>query len=369
LAALALFGLFSIDFLPMQIGISSFGEVEPAYVAGGDQRAAQRMQELLAMARLADETGLDVLALGEHHRPDFIISAPEVILAAVAAVTKRIRLSSAVTVLSSADPVRTFQNFATVDLISGGRAEILAGRGSFIESYPLFGYDLHDYDTLFVEKLELLLNINANEVVTWQGKHRPAIEGRGVYPRPVQPKLPIWIGVGGTPASVVRAGKLGLPLTIAILGGAPAQFVPFAELYRESAQKSGHDAAQLPLALNCHFHVAETAEQARDEFFPPYSQLMNRIGRERGWSPMDRRHFDYLCGPQGPLLVGSVPEIIDKLLYQHRLFNNTRFLVQLIIEGIPHERVLRSIELLGTRIAPAVREALGNPAASATALA
>jgi probable LLM family oxidoreductase len=348
----------------MEIGISSFGEVEPAHVAGADHGAAQRMQELLTMARLADEVGLDVLALGEHHRPDFIISAPEVILAAVAAVTKRIRLSSAVTVLSSADPVRTFQNFATVDLISGGRAEILAGRGSFIESYPLFGYDLQDYDALFVEKLELLLKINASEVVSWQGKHRAAITERGVYPRPVQPSLPIWIGVGGTPASVVRAGKLGLPLTIAILGGAPDRYVPFADLYREAAQKAGHDAAALPLAINCHCHVAETSEQAADEFFPPYSQLMNRIGRERGWSPMDRRHFDYLRGPQGPLLVGSVPEVIDKLLYQHRLFHNSRFLAQLVVQGIPHQSVLRSVELLGTQVAPAVRAALQGKAAA-----
>ncbi len=342
----------------MQLGISSFGEVTPAHVAGGDHGAAQRMQELLALAKLADEAGLDVLALGEHHRPDFIISAPEVILAAVAAVTKRIRLSSAVTVLSSADPVRTFQNFATVDLISNGRAEILAGRGSFIESYPLFGYNLDDYDELFVEKLSLLLKINASEVVSWQGKHRPSIAAQGVYPRPVQAKLPIWIGIGGTPASAVRAGKLGLPLTIAILGGAPDRYVPFAELYRESAQNAGHDASLLPLCLNCHFHVAETSKQAADEFFPPYSQLMNRIGRERGWSPMDRRHFDYLRGPEGPLFVGTPQEITDKLLYLHELFGHTRFLAQLVLEGIPHQSVMRSTELFGTQIAPAVRTAL-----------
>ncbi len=342
----------------MQIGISSFGEVAPAHVAGQDYAAAQRMQELLAMDRLADETGLDVLALGEHHRPDFIISAPEVILAAAAAVTTHIRLSSAVTVLSSVDPVRTFQNFATVDLISNGRAEIIAGRGSFIESFPLFGQDLKDYDALFIEKLQLLLEINSHEIVSWQGKHRAAIQAKGVYPRPLQPRIPVWIGVGGTPASVVRAGQLGLPLTIAILGGAPAQYVPFAELYRESAQKAGHEVAGLQLAINCHLHVADTAQQARDEFFPPYSTLMNRIGRERGWSPMDRRHFDYLCGPQGPLLVGSPQDIIDKLLYQHRLFSNTRFLAQLVIEGIAHQSVLRSIELLGTQVAPAVRAAL-----------
>jgi probable LLM family oxidoreductase len=343
----------------MELGISTFGEVSPTHIPGGDHAAAQRMHELLAEAQLADTVGLDVFAVGEHHRPDFIASAPEVILGAVAATTKRIRLISAVTVLSSADPVRTFQNFATVDLISGGRAEILAGRGSFIESFPLFGYDLKDYDTLFVEKLNLLLEINDNEVVSWQGKHRPSIAAKGVYPRPVQPKLPIWIGVGGTPASVVRAGQLGLPLTIAILGGAPAQYVPFADLYRESAQQAGHDAASLPLALNCHFHLAETSQQASDEYFPAYSALMGRIGRERGWPPMSRAQFEQLRGPKGPLFVGSVQEVIDKLLYLNGLFGNTRFLAQLILEGIPHQQVMRSIELFGTQVAPAVRETLG----------
>jgi len=340
----------------MELGISSFGEVTPAHVVGNDQAAAQRMQELLAMAKRADEVGLDVMALGEHHRPDFILSAPEVALAAVAAVTKRIRLSSAVTVLSSADPVRTFQNFATVDLISGGRAEILAGRGSFIESFPLFGYNLQDYDALFVEKLNLLLHINNNEVVSWQGKHRPNIAAQGVYPRPVQPRLPIWIGVGGTPASVVRAGQLGLPLTIAILGGAPAQYVAFTDLYRQAYREAAHSEADLQLAINCHFHVAETSKRAADEFFPPYSQLMNRIGRERGWSPMSRQQFEHLRGPEGPLLVGSPQEIIDKLHYQKQLFDHTRFLGQLVVEGIPHESVMRAIELFGQEIAPAVQE-------------
>ena len=341
----------------MEIGISSFGEVAPAHLAGADTAAAQRMQELLAEARLADEVGLDVFAVGEHHRPDFVISAPEVLLAAVAAVTQRIRLCSAVTVLSSADPVRTFQNFATVDLISGGRAEIIAGRGSFIESFPLFGYDLQDYNTLFTEKLDLLLKINASETVSWRGKHRAGIDNLGVYPRPLQPQLPVWIGVGGTPASAVRAGQLGLGLTIAILGGAPAQYVAFAELFRDAALKAGHDVKALPLALNCHCHVADTSQQAADEFFPAYAQIMNRIGRERGWSPMTRAHFDYLRGPQGPLLVGSVAEVTDKLLYLHGLFGNTRFLGQQVLSDIAPAQVLRSVELLGTQVAPAVRAA------------
>ncbi|NML67280.1 LLM class flavin-dependent oxidoreductase [Hymenobacter sp. RP-2-7] len=349
----------------MQLGISSFGEVAPAHVAGQDYAAAQRMQELVALGRRADEVGLDVLAIGEHHRSDYVVSAPEVVLAGVATVTKHIRLASAVTVLSSADPVRTFQNFATLDLLSNGRAEIIAGRGSFIESFPLFGYDLQDYDALYAEKLELLLQINEQEVVTWKGKHRPAIAGKGVYPRPVQPKLPIWIGVGGTPASAVRAGTLGLGLTIAILGGAPAQYVAFADLYRRAAQQAGHDAAALPLCLNCHFHLAETAKQATDEFFPAYATVMNRIGRERGWSPMSRAHFDQLCGPQGPLFVGTPQQVTDKLLYVSKLFNNTRFIGQLMLEGMPHEAVLHSTELFGTQVAPAVRAALGVEVASA----
>lgn len=349
----------------MQLGISSFGEVAPAHVAGQDYAAAQRMQELVALGRRADEVGLDVLAIGEHHRPDYVVSAPEVVLAGVATVTKNIRLASAVTVLSSADPVRTFQNFATLDLLSNGRAEIIAGRGSFIESFPLFGYDLQDYDALYAEKLELLLQINEQEVVTWKGKHRPSLAGKGVYPRPVQPKLPIWIGVGGTPASAVRAGTLGLGLTIAILGGAPAQYVAFADLYRRAAQQAGHDAAALPLCLNCHFHLAETAKQAADEFFPAYATVMNRIGRERGWSPMSRAHFDQLCGPQGPLFVGTPQQVTDKLLYVSKLFKNTRFIGQLMLEGMPHEAVLHSTELFGTQVAPAVRAALGVAAGQA----
>jgi probable LLM family oxidoreductase len=342
----------------MELGISSFGEVAPAHVAGGDQAAAQRIQELVALGRQADEVGLDVVAIGEHHRADYVVSAPELVLAAVAAVTKKVRLTSAVTVLSSTDPVRTFQNFATLDLISNGRAEIIAGRGSFIESFPLFGQDLNDYDALYTEKLGLLLQLNEQEVVTWQGKHRPAIAGKGVYPRPLQPKLPIWIGVGGTPASAARAGSLGLGLTIAILGGAPAQYATFADIYRRSAQQAGHDAAALPICINCHFHLAENAKQAADEFFPAYALTMNRIGRERGWRPFTRQQFNYLCGPEGPLFVGTPQQITDKLLYISKIFGNTRFLGQLMLEGMPHEAVMRSTELFGKLVVPAVREAL-----------
>jgi len=331
----------------MELGISSFGEVNPAHVAGGDRAAAQRMQELVALGRKADEAGLDVVAIGEHHRADYVVSAPELVLAAIAAVTKRVRLTSAVTVLSSTDPVRTFQNFATLDLISNGRAEIIAGRGSFIESFPLFGQDLNDYDELYAEKLGLLMQLNEQEVITWQGKHRPAIAGKGVYPRPLQPKLPLWIGVGGTPASAARAGSLGLGLTIAILGGAPAQYVTFADIYRRAAQQAGHDVASLPLCINCHFHLAEDSKQAADEFFPAYALTMNRIGRERGWRPFTRQQFDHLCGPEGPLFVGTPNEITAKLRYLSKIFGNTRFLGQLMLEGMPHEAVLRSTELFG----------------------
>ncbi|GAB2793513.1 LLM class flavin-dependent oxidoreductase [Rhabdobacter roseus] len=342
----------------MELGISSFGDLVPDGVAGRAVNAHQRMQELLEEIKLADEVGLDVFALGEHHRPDFVISVPEVILAAAASVTKNIRLSSAVTVLSSADPVRVFQQFATLDLISSGRAEIMAGRGSFVESFPLFGYDLKDYDELFSEKLELLLNINQHEVVSWRGKHRAAIPNRGVYPRPYQSELPIWIAVGGTPASAVRAGKLNLPMTVAILGGTFERFVPFTDLFRQSATEAGHDASQLPLAINTHFYVADTSQRASDEIFPSYSALMNRVGRERGWSPLGREQFEYLR-QDGPLMVGSVQQVIDKILYQHELFKSTRYLAQLVTGHIPHQQVLRAIELYGTQVAPAVRKALG----------
>ena len=342
----------------MELGISSFGEVAPAHVAGGDRAAAQRMQELVALGRMADEAGLDVVAIGEHHRADYLVSTPEMVLAAIAAVTKKVRLTSAVTVLSSTDPVRTFQNFATLDLISNGRAEIIAGRGSFIESFPLFGQDLNDYDELYAEKLGLLLQLNEQEVVTWKGKHRPAIAGKGVYPRPLQAKLPISIGVGGTPASAARAGSLGLGLTIAILGGAPAQYVSFADIFRRAAQQAGHDAAALPLCINCHFHLAEDAKQAADEFFPAYALTMNRIGRERGWRPFTRQQFDYLCGPEGPLFVGTPQQITEKLRYLGQIFGNTCFIGQLMLEGMPHEAVLRSTELFGQEVAPALKATL-----------
>jgi probable LLM family oxidoreductase len=301
---------------------------------------------------------LDVFALGEHHRADYVVSAPEMILAAAASITQKIKFISAVTVLSSADPVRVFQNFATLDLISNGRAEIMAGRGSFIESFPLFGYDLNDYDELFIEKLDLLLNINQHEIVSWKGTHRAPINNLGVYPRPLQQQLPIWIAVGGTPASVVRAGSLNLPLTIAILGGNPVYFTQLTDLYRNAAKRAGHDVAQLQLCINEHTYIADSTQQARDEFWVIYGKVMNRIGKERGWSEMTREHFDALCEPDGPLVVGNVKEVKEKLIYQHKLFNNTRFLAQIISGDIPHEKMMHSIELFGKEVVPAVREGI-----------
>ncbi|GAB3750465.1 Atu2307/SP_0267 family LLM class monooxygenase [Spirosoma pomorum] len=344
----------------MELGISSFGEVIPDGVAGKAVHAHQRVQQLLDEIKLADQVGLDVFALGEHHRPDYVVSAPEVILSAAAALTKTIRLSSSVTVLSSADPVRVFQNFATLDLVSNGRAEIMAGRGSFIESFPLFGYDLNDYNELFTEKLDLLLAINQQEIVTWQGKQRASISGLGVYPRPIQPKLPIWLAVGGTPASAVRAGTLNLPMTVALLGGTPDRFVPLVNLFRQSAQQAGHDVSQLPLAINSHFYIADDSQKAANEFYPFYAAMMNRVGKERGWSSLGRDQFEYLR-EYGPLLVGSPQQVIDKILYFHELFGNTRYLAQLIgSDTQEHTNAMHAIELFGTKVAPEVRKVLNG---------
>ncbi len=343
----------------MELGISTFGEVAADYGYGKAVYAHQRVQELLEEVKLADEVGLDVYAFGEHHRSDFVVSAPEIMMAAAAAITKNIKLSSSVIVLSSADPVRVYQNLATIDLISNGRAEMMAGRGSFTESFPLFGYNLDDYDALFTEKLNLLLQINQQETINWKGRFRAPLSNQGIYPRPLQPQIPIWLAVGGTPASAVRAGKLNLPLTIAILGSPPEQFVSFVNLYRESAQKAGHDVAKLQLAISSQFYVAEDSQQAADEFYPSYEKLMNRVGKDRGWSPMSKPQFEYLR-KDGPLVVGDVQQAIVKILHQHELFGNTRFLAQLVTGAISHQKVLKAIELFGTKVAPPVRKALGT---------
>jgi probable LLM family oxidoreductase len=338
----------------MELGLYTFADVAP----GIDP--ARRLRNLLEEIELAEQLGLDVFGVGEHHRPDYAVSAPAVVLAAAAERTKYIRLTSAVTVLSSDDPVRVFQDFATLDLLSGGRAEIMAGRGSFIESFPLFGYDLEDYDALFAEKLELLLKLRESERVTWSGRHRAPLEDAGVYPRPVQDPLPVWIAVGGTPQSVVRAALLGLPLAIAIIGGQPERFAPLARLYREAATRAGHDSALLPISVNSHTYVAETSRRAADEYFPTYSAMMNRIGRERGWAPLGREQFEAGRSPRGALLVGSPEEVAEKILFEHELFGLGRFMAQISVGAMPHEKVMRAIELFGTEVAPAVRRELAR---------
>jgi probable LLM family oxidoreductase len=338
----------------MQLGISSFAELTPDPVTGKTISGHQRMMDLMEEIELADQLGLDVYALGEHHRPDFIVSSPAVVLAAAAVKTNHIRLSSAVTVISSDDPVRVFQDFATVDLLSGGRAEIMAGRGSFIESFPLFGYDLKDYDDLFSEKLELLLKLNESEKISWKGKHRSPIQNLGVYPRPFQKKLPVWIAVGGTPESVIRSGKLGLPMALAIIGGSPANFLPLVELYRKTSAAAGH--GKLPLAVHSHGYISEDSNQAADEFFPSYAYVMSNIGRERGWPPTTRAQFEAGRSKQGALLVGSPQQVIDKILFEKELFGLDRFLLHVSVGTMPHAQIMHSIELFGTRVAPVIRK-------------
>jgi probable LLM family oxidoreductase len=340
----------------MEIGITSFAETTPDPETGQKVDPARRLADLMEEVKLADEVGLDVFAVGEHHRPDFAVSSPAVVLGAAAVLTERLQLASAVTVLSTDDPVRVFEEFATVDLLSNGRAEIWAGRGSFTESFPLFGYDLQDYDELFAEKLELLLKVRESERVTWTGKHRAPIENRGVYPRPIQDPLPVWIAVGGSPGSVIRAGELGLPLVLAIIGGRPERFVPLVDLYRESAVRAGHDPSRLPVAINSHAFIAENSQDAVETFYPPYAAVMTKIGRERGWSPMTRDQFEALRAPRGSLLVGSPQEVIEKMLYAHELFKYDRFLLHLSVGTMPHDQVMRAIELLGARVAPVIRK-------------
>ncbi len=349
---------------PFEIGVYSFAERTPDPRTGHKVSTAERIRNLLEEIELADQVGLDVYGLGEHHRDDFVSSAPEVILAAAASRTKRIRLSSAVTVLSSDDPVRVFQRFASLDLVSDGRAEIMAGRGSFIESFPLFGYDLNHYDSLFTEKLDLLLKLREGERVTWQGRHRAPIDDLGVYPRPVQDPLPVWVAVGGTPESVVRAASRGLPMALAIIGGMPERFAPFVQLYREAAAEAGHDPAALPVSINSHGFIADTRQQAIDISFPAVQITMNKIGRERGWPPMQRSQYEASAELRGANFVGSPDDIIEKILFQHSIFNHQRFLLQLSVGTMPHDKVLQAIELLGTKVAPVVREEIARRVAA-----
>jgi probable LLM family oxidoreductase len=342
----------------MQVGMDSF-------VAAYDERSqtvdpVQRMADLLEQVEVAEKVGLDSFGVGEHHRKEFLDSAPAVILGAAAARTKKIRLTSAVTVLSSADPVRVFQNFATIDLISGGRAEMVVGRGSFSESFPLFGYDLEDYDALFSEKLELLLKLRESEHITWSGHFRPALDGQGVYPRPVQNPFPIWVGVGGTPASFVRAGSLGLPLMVAIIGGHPSMFRSGVDLYREAGRRAGFPPDRLRVGVHTLGYVAETKRQAADDFFPGYARAVTDIGGERGWAPMTRAHFDQQIGPHGALLVGGPEEVAEKMVeYDLELGGIVRITIQSNAGSLPQDKMLRGIEMLGKSVAPVVREKLG----------
>jgi probable LLM family oxidoreductase len=339
----------------VQLGVYSFVERTPDS-GGGAVSPERRLAKLLEEVKLADEVGLDVFGVGEHHRPDYVVSSPAVVLAAAAARTDRIRLTSAVNVLGSDDPVRVFQQFATLDLLSGGRAEIMAGRGSFVESFPLFGYDLRDYDELFAEKLDLLLRLRESERVTWSGRHRAPLRDQPVYPRPVQEPLPVWVGVGGTPESAVRAGMLGLPMALGIIGGLPERFVPFAGLHRRAAEEAGHGRPEL--GINAHGFVASSSQEAADLAYGPFAEAMNRIGRERGWRPTTREDFDTQRTLRGALFLGSPQEVTEKILFQQELFGHDRFLIQLTVGPMPHDRLLRAIELFGTEVAPAVRRAV-----------
>jgi probable LLM family oxidoreductase len=345
----------------VQIGIDSFVETTPDSTTGVTISSAERVRDLLEEIELADQVGLDVFGIGEHHRKEFVSSAPAVILAAAAARTKRIRLSSAVTVLSSDDPVRVFQDFATLDLISQGRADIVVGRGSFIESYPLFGLDLKDYDSLFAEKLDLLLKIRENTNVHWSGKHRAALSGQGVYPRPLQNPLPVWLGVGGTPASFARAGALGLPLMVAIIGGEPHRFRPLVDLYRQTGSRAGYSPEQLRVGVHSPGFVADTTAKAADDLYPAYAQTFTQIGKERGWPPTTRAQFDAGRGTTGALLVGDPERVAEKIVYDSKVLGGISRITILLTAGtLPHKKVMHAVELLGTRVAPLVKKELAG---------
>ncbi|MEC2057119.1 LLM class flavin-dependent oxidoreductase [Peribacillus psychrosaccharolyticus] len=344
----------------MEIGLTTFVETTPDVKTGKVISHAERIREVVEEIVLADEVGLDVYGVGEHHRRDYAASSPAVVLAAAASQTKRIRLTSAVTVLSSDDPVRVFEQFSTLDAISNGRAEIMAGRGSFIESFPLFGYDLDDYNELFDEKLDLLLKIQKSEKVTWNGKHRPAIQNLGIYPIPVQNPLPVWIASGGTPQSVVRAGILGLPLVLAIIGGSPRQFAGLVQLYKRAAKEAGHDVTKLPIASHSHGFIAESTELAADKFFPSTQQAMNVIGRERGWGEYTRATFDSARSLEGALYVGDTETVAKKIIHLRKNVGITRFMLHVPVGSMPHDDVMKAIELLGKEVAPMVREEIGR---------
>lgn len=344
--------------MTMELGITTFAETTPDPATGQVRGHGERLRQVIEEAELCDAVGLDVYGVGEHHRPDFASSAPAVVLAAVAARTKRIRLAPAVVILSSDDPVRVFQQFATLDLLSSGRAELLVGRGSFIESFPLFGYDLADYDELFAEKLDLLLAIRDGERVTWSGKFRSPLVNQAIYPRPEQDPFPIWVGVGGSPESMVRAGLRGLPVALAIIGGIPDRFAVLGDIYRRSLTEAGFDPATVPLAVHAHGYLAANNDQAAEEFYPSYALVMTQLGRERGWSPMTRIQFDGMRGPTGSLVLGDPETVAKKIVRWAEVLGIVRFMLHISVGTMPHDRVLNSIELFGKEVAPLVRQAL-----------
>ncbi len=348
---------------PFELGLYTFVDLLPDPVTGVMISPVERISNLLETIELADQVGLDVFAIGEHHRVEFLASSPVTILAAAAARTKSIRLSTAVTVLSSDDPVRVFQEFATLDLLSNGRAEIMAGRGSFIESFPLFGYDLHDYDGLFDEKLRLLIKLRESEKISWSGNFRAPLDNLSIYPRPVQEQLPIWVAVGGTPESVIRAATLGLPMALAIIGGMPERFAPFFDLYRQAASQAGLDPTQIPLSVNSHGFIADTSQEAVDLYYPTAAVLMSRIGRERGWRPATREQMEAARHLRGSDFVGTADEIIEKILFQHQIFGHQRFLMYMGYNTIGHQKMMHAIELFGTKVAPVVRQEIARRAA------
>lgn len=343
-----------------EVGIYTLADHGPDPLTEETISPKQRMDEIIEAAKLADEAGLDIFGVGEHHRLDYVVSSPAVVLSAIAQATKQIRLTSTTSVLSTLDPVRLYEDFATLDLISNGRAEILAGRGAFIESFPLFGYSTNDYNELFSEHMDLLLKLNENEVVTWSGKFRSALNNAEISPRPVQEEIPIWIGVGGTPESAIRAGRLGVGMALAILGGDPVRFKPLVDLYREAGKQAGHPEEQLKVGVTGHAYLAETTEKAKDEFYPYYANYWSYVNRQRSGfgMKMSRSDFDQVASPETALFVGSPVQIVEKILHQHELYGHTRFLAQMDIGGLPFSKVARNIELLATKVVPMLNEAL-----------
>jgi probable LLM family oxidoreductase len=344
-----------------EVGIYTLADIGPDPLTGKSISTKQRMDEIMKAAKLAEEAGLDIFGVGEHHRLDYAVSSPAVVLSAIAQATKRIKLTSATSVLSTLDPVRLYEDFATLDLISDGRAEILAGRGAFIESFPLFGYSTNDYNELFSEHMELLLKLNENDIVSWNGKFRSPLNNAEISPRPVQKQLPIWIGVGGTPESAARAGRLGVGMALAILGGDPMRFKPLVDIYRRAGLQAGHSPDKLNIGVTGHVYLAKTTEEAKDEFYPYYSNYWNYVNRQRGMgTKMSRDDFEQLASPETALFVGSPEQVVEKILRQHELYGHTRFLAQIDIGGIPFDKVARNIEFLSTKVAPMVKKAISQ---------